>query len=150
MQKINFSVDINAPVEKVWNTMLGEDTYKEWTYIFNPGSDFKGTWEKGSKMLFIGPDPETGAEMGMVSRIAENKPFEFISIEHLGIYKNGVEDLTSVEARKWSPAFENYSFKHNGDVTTVSVDQDIEDEYHEMFAKLWVDALQKLKELCEK
>ncbi|MDQ5893468.1 MAG: hypothetical protein QG640_480, partial [Patescibacteria group bacterium] len=31
MQKIHFSIQINAPKEKVWDTMLGEATYREWT-----------------------------------------------------------------------------------------------------------------------
>ena len=86
----------------------------------------------------------------MVSRIAENKPYEFISIEHLGIVKNGVEDTTSEEARKWAPAFENYTFKEKGGATEVLVEMDIEDENKKMFEEMWPKALQKLKGIAEK
>lgn len=150
MQKLHFSITINAPKEKVWHTMIDDKPYREWTAAFNPGSYYKGDWSKGSKILFLGPDPKTGEEGGMVSRIAENKPYEFISIEHLGIVKNGVEDTTSEEARKWAPAFENYTFKEKGGATEVLVEMDIEDENKKMFEEMWPKALQKLKEIAEK
>ena len=37
MQKLNFKIDINAPKEKVWSTMLEDKTYREWTDSFSPG-----------------------------------------------------------------------------------------------------------------
>jgi hypothetical protein len=86
----------------------------------------------------------------MVSRIAEHKPYEYISIEHLGIVHNGVEDTTSDEARKWAPAFENYSFKEKDGATEVLVDLDVDEKEAEMFNKMWPAALQKLKEIAEK
>ena len=150
MDKLHFKIEINAPKEKVWDTMLEDKTYRLWTEPFMPGSYYKGDWSKGSKILFLGPDPETGKEGGMVSRIAENKIYEFISIEHLGIVKDGVEDTTSEYATKWAPAFENYTFKEKNGITEVLVDMDINDEYAEMFKDMWPKALQILKELAEK
>ena len=86
----------------------------------------------------------------MVSRIAENKPYEFIAIEHLGIVHNGVEDTTSDEAQKWAPAYENYTFKEKGGATEVLIDIDIDEKEAEMFNKMWPEALQKLKKIAEK
>lgn len=150
MKKLHFSKLINAPKEKVWHTMLDDQTYREWTAAFNPGSYYKGDWSKGSKILFLGPNPETGGESGMVSRIAEHKPYEFVSIEHLGIVQNGVEDTSSDFARKWAPAYENYSFKEKDGATEVQVDIDVDEEEAEMFNQMWPEALQKLKELTER
>lgn len=149
MQKLHFSIVIKAPKEKVWHTMLDEKSYPEWTKVFNEGSYYKGNWEKGSKMLFLGPDPKTGKEGGMVSRIADNKLYEFLSIEHVGIIQDGVEDTTSEAAKKWAPAYENYTFKGKDGATEVLVDIDMMDEYTEMFQKMWPDALQRLKEIVE-
>lgn len=149
MQKLHYSIKINAPKEKVWNTMLADKTYREWTQAFSPGSYYKGDWSKGSKILFIGPDPKTGEESGMVSRIAENKPYEYISIEHLGIVKNGEEDTTSEEAKKWAPAFENYTFEEADGATELQIDMDCEDDYVEMMNRMWPKALKKLKEIAE-
>ena len=149
MQKLNFSIVIDAPKEKVWHAMLDDRPYREWTRAFNPGSYYKGDWSRGSKMLFLGPDPETGQEGGMVSRIAENRPYEYISIEHIGIIQNGIEDTTSETARKMAPAFENYAFKEKDGATEVLVDMDADDEYAEMFNKMWPEGLQRLKKIAE-
>lgn len=129
--------------------MLDDETYKEWTKVFGEGR-YEGSWEKGAKVHFIGIDPKTGEESGMFSQIEENKPYEFLSIKHLGIISNGVEDTTSEEAKKWAPAYENYTFKENGGVTEVLVDLEMADEYVEMFQKLWPAGLERLKEIAER
>lgn len=150
MQKINFSIQINAPKEKVWDTMLEDVTYREWTTPFHEGSYYKGDWSEGSKMLFLGPDEASKKDGGMVSRIKENRKYEYISIEHLGMVIDGVEDTTSEEVKKWTPAFENYSFKEKDGGTEVSVEIDVNDEYKEMFENMWPKALLKLKEIAER
>lgn len=150
MKKLHFSIDINAPREKVWHTMLDQDSYREWTTAFSPGSYYKGDWNKGSKMIFLGPDPVTGKEGGMVTRIAESRPNEFVSIEYVGIIKDGKEDTTSHEASKWQPAFENYTFKEHEGGTELLIDIDVADEFAEEFNKMWPKALQDLKKLAEK
>lgn len=149
METHHYSIHINAPKERVWSTMLNQDTYREWTRAFNEGGRFEGNWDQGSKMLFIGPDPETGKEGGMVSRIKENRPHEFISIEHLGIMKEGVEDTTSEEAKKFAPAFENYTFTERDGGTEVSVDMDVAEEFADFFKETWPKALAKVKEISE-
>lgn len=86
----------------------------------------------------------------MVARIRENRPYEFVSIEHLGILKDGIEDTTSDEVKKWTPAFENYTFTEKDGGTEVSVDMDIAEEYADMFKEMWPKALLKLKEISER
>jgi uncharacterized protein YndB with AHSA1/START domain len=150
MQKFEASVFINAPKEKVWNTMLGKTTYELWTKVFNQTSRFEGDWSEGSKMLFLGTDENGNNEGGMVSRIAKNTPYEYLSVEHLGIVKDGVEDTESEEAKAWAPAFENYTFKEKNGGTEVIIDQDLNEKYLEEFTKMWREALDNLKELAEK
>jgi len=149
MQKLRRSIFINAPRKRVWNAMLSDGTYRQWTSAFNPGSYFKGDWSKGSKILFLGPNPDGSGEGGMVSRIRDNKPHEFLSIEHLGIVKNGVEDTESAEAKKWAPAYENYSFTEKNGGTELTVDMDIEETEKQTFETMWTDALSKLKKIAE-
>ena len=133
----------------MWDTMLQQDTYREWTTPFNEGGRFEGSWDEGSKILFIGPDPETGVEGGMVSRIKENRPHEFVSIEHLGILKDGIEDTTSEMAKKFAPACENYTFTEKDGGTEVGVDIDVVEEYVDFLDEAWPKALAKVKELAE-
>jgi uncharacterized protein YndB with AHSA1/START domain len=149
MQKIHFSVNIHAPKEKVWNTMLDDSTYREWASAFQAGSFYEGSWDEGSEIRFLGPD-ENGKLGGMFSKIKENRLHEFISIEHVGFINDGVIDTTSEEVKKWTPSHENYTFTETDGTTVVSVDIDVNDEYKEMFEVMWPKALQLLKTLAEK
>lgn len=151
MNKLHFSITVNAPKTKVWNTMLDDKTYRVWTEAFTPGSHYVGDWSKGSKILFLGPDPKTGQMGGMVSRIKENRLHEYISIEHLGMVNDGKEDTTSEAVKAWAGAHENYTFKEKDGKTEVLVDMDSSGgDFEEMFKDMWPKALQKLKELAEK
>jgi len=82
MKKIQFKKDINASAEKVYNILLGiatMETYEQWTSEFNPTSTYKESWEKGSRIYFIGTD-KNGKRGGMVSETADNIPFRLVSI----------------------------------------------------------------------
>ncbi len=150
MHKLHFSIYIKASREKVWNTMLEDASYREWTKPFQEGSYYKGDWSEGSKMLFLGPNPMDGQEGGMVSRIIENRLHEFLSIEHLGIIVNGIEDTESEEARKWTPAYENYTFLDKDGGTELLIEMDTDEKLKDDFERMWPQALERLKELAEK
>jgi hypothetical protein len=141
---------INASREKVWKTMLEDATYRQWTRSFNPSSYYKGNWEQGSKILFLGTNPVDGKEGGMISRIKENRLHEFISIEHLGIMNDGKEDTESDFVKDWKGAHENYTFKDENGGTRVLVDVDLTEEAISEMEGMWDKALEALKELAEK
>jgi hypothetical protein len=149
MEKIHLTKFINASPEKVWDTMLDDATYREWTKAFYPGSYYTGDWSEGSKMLFLGPNPEGAGESGMVSKVKENRPHEFISIEHLGIVANGVEDTTSDATKGWAGIHENYSFREKDGGTELVVDMDIAESEKESMEAMWIKGLESLKELAE-
>ncbi|MCE3296067.1 MAG: hypothetical protein K0R65_1781 [Crocinitomicaceae bacterium] len=151
MEKLQFSTDINAPAERVYKTMLGlEDigTYKKWTAPFNPTSSWEGSWDKGSKIKFVGVD-ENGKKGGMVSKVVENKPAEFVSVQHYGYLDGETEITEGEEVEKWAGGHENYSFSENNGVTTVRVDLDTIDEYVDYFKNTYPKALEVLKETAE-
>ncbi len=151
MNTIHFSIQINAPREKVWDTMLNQNTYRQWTAPFNPsGSYYEGSWDQGAEIRFLGPSEDGSAPGGMFSRIHENRKPEFVSIEHLGIIENGVVDTTSEKVKAWTPAFENYTFTEHEGGTLVTVDLDVNEEYQAMFEEMWPQSLQILKQLAEK
>jgi uncharacterized protein YndB with AHSA1/START domain len=156
MQKLRFSIVINAPKEKVWHTMLDDKTYRQWSEALAAGSHYVGSWDKGSKIVFLATT-ENG-NSGYVGRIAENRQYEFISIEYLAPAKNGKEDTTS-DAMSWSGAHENYTFVEREGATelwveldTIAIDMSelrVLPAEHEIFTQVWPDALQRLKELAE-
>ena len=144
MRKLNFSTTINAPKERVWRVMLADATYRQWTSPFQEGSYAVTDWNQGSKALFLGPDGS-----GMVSRIAEHRPNEYLSIEHLGTVQNGVENTEGEDVKGWAGAHENYIIKESNGVSTLNVEMDTTDEYAKYFDETWPKALNKLKEISE-
>lgn len=148
MKTIKFNQLINASTEKVYNTLLNDETYRKWTSAFNPSSYFKGEWTKGSKILFIGTD-ENGVEGGMVSIIRENIPNCFVSIEHLGIYQNGEEITSGAAVESWAGSLENYSLQEENGKTRIEVEMDSNDDFKNYFEETWPKALHMLKQLCE-
>lgn len=148
MQKLHFAIDIDAPVHVVWNTMLTDETYREWTSVFHQGSYYEGSWEAGNTIRFLGPN-EDGSEGGMIATVVENRTNEFLSLEYLGQIVDGVDDTTSELAKKFIGSHENYTFSESGGVTSVTVDIDSDDEFADMFTEAWPKALTKLKEIAE-
>ena len=152
MKKIQFKQEINASAEKVYNTMLGINsikTYEQWTAEFNPTSSYEGNWKKGSKMYFVGTD-SSGKKAGMVSEIADNIPFKFISIRHYGMLDGDKEIIEGPDVEEWAGSLENYSLDENNGVTTVTVEIDLSEDYQDYFNTTWPKALKVLKDLSEK
>ena len=161
MKKLQFKTSINAPVTRIYDFMLGisnKSTYEQWTSVFNPTSTYEGSWEKGNKILFVGVD-EKGEKGGMVSRVAENIPNRFVSIQHYGLLKADKEITEGAEVDKWANGFENYTFEENNarpddpvgrGTTTITVDLDTTEDFLDYMNQTYPKALDQLKELCEK
>jgi len=152
MKKLQYKISINAPAAKVYNNMLGIGdikTYEQWTAPFNPTSTYKGTWEKGGKIYFIGID-DKGKQGGMVSEIEENIPNKFVSIRHYGILDGDKEITEGPEVEKWAGGHENYTFEETNGVTTVTIDLDTTEDFVAYMDAACPKALEKLKEISEK
>jgi len=150
MAKLQFKILIKAPVANIYDCMLGmsnKSTYEQWTALFNPTSTYEGSWDKGSKVLFVGVD-EKGEKGGMVSRIVENIPNQFVSIQHYGLFKAGEEITTGAEVEKWANGMENYTFEESEGAVTVDL-LNIPEEFIDYMNDAYPKALEKLKEICE-
>lgn len=145
MEKLEFSIAINASPQKVWDIITGKDTYSQWTAPFSEGSCVETDWKKGSKALFL-----DGKGSGMVSEIVESIPGQFLSIHHLGEVKDGVEDPTTYQGEEWGNALENYSLKEVDGKTLWLVEMDMNEQYVQYMNDTWPIALNKVKELAER
>jgi hypothetical protein len=68
-----------------------------------------------------------GKGSGMFSMINKNIPNEYMSIKHLGVIKNGVEEINT--SSDWYGALENYTLQTVDGKTQVTVDMDITEEF---------------------
>ena len=145
MKRKQYKTTINAPRERVWETLWGERSYMEWTSAFAEGSKVETNWEEGGKILFLNAENE-----GMVARIKEKKTPEKMIFKHLGMVdKDGKEDFESEKVKGWSGAEEIYILKENGQITDLLVEMDLQDDYEEFFDRAWPKAFEKLKKFAE-
>ncbi len=144
MKKLTFSIQIKASAARVWSILWDDLTYTIWTGPFCEGSRAQTDWQEGSKVFF-----GDGKGSGMVSKIARKIPNEFMSFEHLGELKDGVEDYSSAQAKGWAGALENYRLQEKDGGTELSVDIDVESSFGDFFQDVFPKALQKVKELAE-
>ncbi len=146
MEKIQFSITIDAPKEKVWEALWQDAHYRNWTSVFGEGSyAITDNWKEGTKVLFLAADGG-----GMVSMVEANRPGEYMSFKHIGEMKDGVEDTSSEKIKEWAGSMENYTLTEEDGKTTLDVDMGITEAYKEFFINTWPIALQKLKEIAEK
>ena len=147
MQKKFWSINIDAPRERIWRTLWEDETYRQWTSAFSETSYAVTDWKEGSKVLFLDGDGN-----GMVSRVAVHRPNEYMSIQHLGEVKNGVEDTTSDSVKEWADVHEIYTLTEPEDKEegmTLTVELDLDEKHESMFDIMWPKALHKLKDLAE-
>jgi hypothetical protein len=144
METLHFTVNINAPKEKVWTCLWQDENYRKWTSAFFEGSHAVSDWKEGSKILFLSPSGE-----GMYSTIDKLVPNEFMAFKHHGIVKDGKEQPMDEETKKWSGAMETYDLKENNNQTEVTVRVDITEDHKDYFLNAFPKAMNILKELAE-
>lgn len=145
MQKLSFSITINAPKEKIWDALWNIHCYETWTTVFAEGSTVKtDEWKEGSRIYFV-----DGNGAGMVSEIAAHRPHEFMSFKHLGMVVNGIEDTSSEKVAAWAGSLENYTLRTENDHCVLTMEMDMGDEYSDYFSKTWPLAMEKIKGLAE-
>lgn len=144
LETLTFETSIAASPHRVWDVMLADETYRQWTEAFTAGSHYEGKWEVGARMRFL--DPNGG---GMISEISELRPAEFLSIKMLGWIIDGVEDTESEAVTSWAPGYETYTLEASDGGTVLRVTSDSLPEYKAMMEAAWPNALARLKQICE-
>jgi len=145
MKTLEYQIDINASKEKVWNTMLQLETYKQWVEVSWPGSSYEGEWKQGEAMRFGSP-----GQGGTYAELREVRPYEHIYAEHTAaINPDGSLDRDSEMAKGWVGTTESYTFTEKNGKTELKIQMKTNPDWVSMFNEGWPPALEKLKELCE-
>jgi uncharacterized protein YndB with AHSA1/START domain len=144
MEKMHYSIQINAPAQKVWNVLWNDETYRKWTSVFTAGSYAISDWKEGSKVQFLSPEGS-----GMYSVIDKMQPAAFMSFRHLGEIKEGTEQSPKDESSEWYGAKEEYTLTENNGITTLDVHMDMTENDKKYFQDKLPLALQEVKKLSE-
>lgn len=145
MKLLEFSIEINAPKEKVWFTLWDDDTYREWTTAFCEGSYALSSWEEGAKVFFLDPNGN-----GMSSVVFENKPFERMVFKHITEIYDMNESSIDEKIATWTGAKESYFLAVNNGVTTLKVVNETVEAFESFFQNTMPNALAKVKEIAER
>lgn len=140
MKKLQFSITINAPDEKVWDALWLNENYRNWCSVFQPGSFYESDLSEGSEILFLTPDRN-----GMYGIVEKNTRKVNMHFRHLGEVKNGEKQ----EENYGEEAIEQYDLVEKGDVTELTATLNAPEEYITYFTDVFPKALEKVKQIAE-
>lgn len=146
MKTLHFNIKIQAPAEKVWDTLWNAKTYTHWSSVLAPGSRIETDWTEGSRIHFLDKSGN-----GVYSIIHQNIPNKLLSIINVGELFEGREQVVDERtcASEWSGAMEHYSLNEKNGVTSVWVEMEVGKNDAPLFAEKFPLALEKLKALAE-
>jgi uncharacterized protein YndB with AHSA1/START domain len=144
MKDLQFSIDVAAPVARVWDCMFDSIAYRDWTRAFCEGSYFEGSWDAGRRLRLLDP-----RGFGMEAVVDERREHEVLSLRLVGEIKDGRPVADSPLGRE--PAHERYVFSAmaTGGTHLVIHLQSWDDGFTDFLQTTWPQALQRLKALAE-
>lgn len=142
MQNLQFSIDIHAPRETVWNTLWEDKTFREWANIIDEGTYLKGELKEGNEIQFI----SSVNGYGVTSLVAKLTPNEFVLFRHQADTKDSGEALRE---KDWTGGTESHMLTEKDGVTTLTVAFDVPTEMEEIFNERMPKALERIKLLSE-
>ena len=146
MKTLTYTVEINAPVEKVFSKLTDHSVFPQWAKAWGEGMQSAGEWREGGNIHFT---DTSGSGTKVV--IEEFVPNELIKMKHIAMVENGDQEITEMDEtmKKWIGSREDYFLTADeNDVTTFKVVGEIDEAFEEMMGA-WPQALQYFKEICE-
>lgn len=139
MKLLEYTIQINATPEKVWEVLFTQDNYKKWASAMNEGTYFEGTWEEGTIMKFL--DPKNN---GMYNLVEKNIPNKQLSMKHLGWILEGV-----LTPQNWEDSTLDYILEPNENGTLLIGKVNSLDEFVDFFNSKYPKNFENIKNLAE-
>jgi uncharacterized protein YndB with AHSA1/START domain len=143
MKKQQFSIEIKAPRERVWNTLWEDKTFRNWGNIIDEGQYMVGEIKEGNEVQFI----SSVSGYGVTSLVEKLTLNEFVSFRQIADTKDSGE---REREKEWTGGTESYSLAENNGVTTLTVDIEVPPGQEETFRVRFPKALERVKILAEK
>ncbi len=145
METLHYKIAIDATRSRVWEILIGAETYKLWVKAFSPNSYMKGEWVQGTKVDFL--DPDMGGTRAILEKL---DPEHQIVAKHVALISKQGEVSTSGEiADKWLGTIESYQLITRNSKTELHIEITCHKDFVEMFDSGWPKALATIKELSE-
>ena len=141
---IRKAIDVDASPERVWDVLLDDATYRQWTAEFMAGSYAVTDWQEGSAVRFLDPSGS-----GMLGHIVASRRPELVDIEFDGLVADGKDDTESDHAREYRGSRETYRLSRTPNGTRLDISADMGEQYYDDMVAAWDRALAKAKALAE-
>jgi uncharacterized protein YndB with AHSA1/START domain len=142
MNEMQFSIEINASREKVWNTLWQDETFREWASIIDPETYMVGDLKEGNKVQFI----SAASGYGVTSLVEKLVTGEFALLRHQA---DTQEAGKRERDQEWTGGEETYALAEKDGTTTLSVAFGVPPELEEQFKVSYPKALDRVKVLAE-
>ncbi|TCJ18740.1 SRPBCC domain-containing protein [Flaviaesturariibacter flavus] len=140
MDTLKFSIHIDAPRARVWESLWSDAGYRYWTAAFMEGSYAETDWQEGGPIRFLSPGGN-----GMYSTIETLTPNERMVFLHHGEVKGGIAQPPA----PWAGARERYSLHDEGGGTRVQAELDANEELAGYFNSTFPKAMERLRDYAE-
>jgi uncharacterized protein YndB with AHSA1/START domain len=143
MKEVQFTIEIQAPKEKVWDTLWQDETFRQWAGIIDPGTYMVGELKEGNEVQYISAENGYGVT-SLVEKLVEN---EFLLLRH----QADTQDSGQRErAQEWTGGTESYSLSEKDGATTLTAAFDVPLEMEDYFNVHYPKALKQVKALAER
>jgi len=142
MKTMEYSIEIDASKDRVWETLWEEATFRDWSGIIDEGTYMKGEMKEGSEVEFI----SSVSGYGVTSIVEKLQPEEFVSFRHRADTK---ETGQQTREKEWTGGVESYHLAENNGKITLTVKTDVPKEQEALFNERFPKALMRIKALAE-
>ena len=143
MKEMQFSIEIHATKERVWDTLWQDETLRQWAGIIDPGTYMVGDLKEGNEIQFI----SSANGYGVTSVVEKLVTGEFLLLRHRA---DTQEDGKREREKEWTGGEERYSLAEKDGTTTVTVAFDVPSKMEEYFTVNYPKALERVKVLAER
>ena len=143
MKEMQFTIEISASRQKVWDTLWQDETFRQWAGLIDPGTYMVGELVEGKEVQFV--SAENG--YGVTSLVEKLTHGEFLLLRHQADTQQFGE---SGRDKEWTGGTESYMLTEQDGVTTLIAAFDVPSEMEDYFADAYPKALACVKELAER
>lgn len=139
---MQFTIEIHAPKQHVWDTLWQDETFREWAGVIDTGTYMVGELKEGGEVQYI--SAENG--YGVTSLVEKLVPGEFVLLRHSA---DTQESGAHERKQEWTGGKESYALTEKGDTTILTITSDVPLELEEYFEINYPKALERVRELAE-
>ncbi|QQS44239.1 hypothetical protein IPM65_01420 [Candidatus Roizmanbacteria bacterium] len=143
MNELQFSIQIHAPKEKVWETLWQDKTFRLWADLIDPGTYMKGDMKEGNEIQFI--SSENG--YGVTSLVEKVVIGEYLLLRHSA---DTQEKGKREREKEWTGGKECYTLDEKDGITNLTVSFDVPPDLETYFKVNYPKAMERIKEMAER